>query len=120
MDGTPKEFFENLALQRVLLLMLRADFQLTDTYQYVVEVPLACPITVYGGEQDELATVKNLGPWNLQTSAEYRIRLFSGWPLLYSKPDDGICRSPSPGFAANRLHSFKAALNSLPTAGRWT
>jgi len=78
LKGTPKEFFEFPELQNALLPLLRADFEITDTYEYLAESPLACPITVYGGEQDELATVKSLAPWELQTSAGYDTRLFSG------------------------------------------
>jgi medium-chain acyl-[acyl-carrier-protein] hydrolase len=78
LKGTPKEFFEHPELQNALLPLLRADFEITDTYEYLAESPLACPITVYGGEQDELAPVKNLVPWELQTSAECTIRVFSG------------------------------------------
>ncbi len=78
LNGTPKEFFEYPEIQSLLLPLLRADFELTDTYSYAAESPLACGITVYGGEQDERATVKNLDPWRLQTSAECEIRVFPG------------------------------------------
>jgi medium-chain acyl-[acyl-carrier-protein] hydrolase len=78
LNGTPKEFFEYPELQKALLSLLRADFEITDTYEYVAEAPIACPITVYGGEQDELATLQSLAPWELQTSAEYKTRVFPG------------------------------------------
>jgi len=78
LEGTPKEFFEYPEIQNAILPLLRADFEITDTYEYVTESPLACPITVYGGEQDNLAAVKNLSPWELQTSAECNISIFPG------------------------------------------
>ena len=78
LKGTPQEFFEFPELQNALLPVLRADFEITDTYEYLPESPLACPITIYGGDQDELATVKSLVPWELQTTAECKTRLFSG------------------------------------------
>ena len=78
LEGTPTEFFENPDLQHALLPLLRADFEITDTYEYVPESRLACPITVYGGERDELASVKHLAPWELQTSAECKFRIFPG------------------------------------------
>jgi medium-chain acyl-[acyl-carrier-protein] hydrolase len=78
LKGTPKEFFEHIEIQNAFLPLLRADFELTDTYEYLAEPPLACPITVYGGEQDELTTETSLFSWDVQTSAEYTLRLFPG------------------------------------------
>lgn len=78
LKGTPKEFFELPEVQNALLPLLRADLEITDTYEYLAESPLACPITIYGGEEDELAPVKSLAPWELQTTAECKTRLFSG------------------------------------------
>lgn len=78
LNGTPKEFFESADILSVLMPLLRADFQVTDTYEYVPERQLACPITVYGGDQDQLATIESLDAWNQQTTAECRIRVFPG------------------------------------------
>ena len=78
LNGTPKEFFEYPELQNAILPLLRADFEITDTYEYVAEAPVACPITVYGGKQDELATLQSLAPWELQTFSEYKTRVFPG------------------------------------------
>lgn len=78
LKGTPKEFFEVPELQRALLPLLRADFEITDTYEYLAESPLPCPITVYGGELDKLADVNSLAPWEMETIAECKTRLFSG------------------------------------------
>src|SRR5262249_9374078 len=78
LNGTPKEFFEHPEIQKALLPLLRADFEITDTYEYLTESPLACPINVYGGDQDELATVKSLYPWQVETSGGCKIHLFSG------------------------------------------
>jgi medium-chain acyl-[acyl-carrier-protein] hydrolase len=76
--GTPKEFFEHPELQNALLPLLRADFEITDTYDYVPEMPLACPISIYGGDRDELATLEQLAPWKRETSAGYKCKVFAG------------------------------------------
>jgi surfactin synthase thioesterase subunit len=78
LNGTPQEFFENPEFQRFLLPLLRSDFQITDTYEYQDENPLACPITAYGGDQDELAPLNHLALWKMQTSAAYQTRVFPG------------------------------------------
>jgi medium-chain acyl-[acyl-carrier-protein] hydrolase len=78
LNGTPKEVFEYPEMQKVLLPLLRADFEITDTYEYLAESPLACPITVYAGEQDQHSSVKDMAFWEVQTSAECKTRVFSG------------------------------------------
>lgn len=78
LNGTPLEFFERPEIQKTLLPLLRADFEITDTYEYLTESPLACPINLYGGDRDELAAVESLSPWQVETSGECQIHLFSG------------------------------------------
>lgn len=78
LNGTPKEFFDCPQIQRAILPLLRADFELTDTYEYVAESPLNCPITLYGASADHLAPLESLSAWEFETSAQYRMRLFGG------------------------------------------
>ncbi len=78
LNGTPREFFEHPEIQSTLLPLLRADFEITDTYEYRAESPLTCPITVYGGERDDLAPTQSLPAWEQQTTAEFQLRVFSG------------------------------------------
>lgn len=78
LNGTPKEFFENPDLRQAILPMMRADFEITDMYEYLAEPPLACGINVYGGTQDERVRPQDLTQWKLETSADCKIQLFSG------------------------------------------
>lgn len=78
LNGTPKEFFEHPDLQQAIMPMMRADFEITDMYEYLAEPPLACGISVYGGAQDGRVHPQDLTPWKLETSADCKIQLFSG------------------------------------------
>lgn len=78
LNGTPDEFFENLELQELFLPLLRADFEIVDTYEYLPDAPLPCSITVYGGEQDEHVPAESLTAWEGQTSAKYQLRMLPG------------------------------------------
>ncbi|HEY2391542.1 MAG TPA: alpha/beta fold hydrolase [Candidatus Angelobacter sp.] len=78
LNGTPSEFFEHAELQELILPLLRADFEIVDTYEYASEAPLACPITVYGGEQDGRVPIESLTAWKKQTSTKYNLRMLSG------------------------------------------
>lgn len=78
LDGTPKEILEHAELMGLLIPLLRADFQLIQTYDYVADVPLRCPITVYGGLQDYEVTPDMLRPWEEQTSAGFGLHMLPG------------------------------------------
>jgi surfactin synthase thioesterase subunit len=53
MGGTPEAVLEHLELMSVLNPILRADLEVCQTYEYEPRPPLDCPITVFGGLQDE-------------------------------------------------------------------
>lgn len=78
LNGTPREFFEHAELQELFLPLLRADFEIVDTYAYAPEAPLAFPITVYGGEQDEQVPIESLTVWEEQTSTKFKLRMLPG------------------------------------------
>src|SRR5205085_6286250 len=52
LDGTSKEVLEHAELMELILPLLRADFQLIESYEYHGRPPLTCPIIAYGGQQD--------------------------------------------------------------------
>jgi surfactin synthase thioesterase subunit len=58
--------------------LLRADFQLIETYHYEKESPLGCPITVFGGVNDHRATREALLAWRQETTNEFRLRMLPG------------------------------------------
>ena len=78
LNGTPESVLENKELMQLLLPILRADFRICETYQYLPESPLDCPMTVLGGLQDVDVSQESLAAWQEQTSAAFEIRMFSG------------------------------------------
>jgi medium-chain acyl-[acyl-carrier-protein] hydrolase len=77
LNGTPKKVLEHPALMALMLPMLRADFEVCQTYGYVDEPPLNCPLTVFGGLQDE-PDRKSLDTWREQTTASFSLRMLPG------------------------------------------
>jgi medium-chain acyl-[acyl-carrier-protein] hydrolase len=77
LNGTPKEVLEHPALMALMLPMLRADFAVCETYSYTDDTPLSCPITVFGGLQDE-PDRDSLEPWRDQTTAAFSLRMLPG------------------------------------------
>lgn len=78
LNGTPRELLDDPEFAELFLPALRADFEIVDTYEYRPEPRLSCPITVYGGLQDEVAPVAELLQWKELTLAAFRVRWFPG------------------------------------------
>jgi medium-chain acyl-[acyl-carrier-protein] hydrolase len=76
--GTPEAALANAELMELMLPILRADFRLFETYQYVRRAPLDCPISVFGGRHDPRTTRFHLNAWRVQTRSTFKLRLFPG------------------------------------------
>ena len=78
LDGIPQELLNQPELISLMMPALRADLAISETYQYVDEPPLACPISVYGAEHDGRVRVEHLEQWKEQTSRSFQCRIFPG------------------------------------------
>ena len=76
--GMPEEILRNEELMEVLLPRLRADFTISETYNYIEEPPVNCSILVLGGRNDSTVDHKELIAWGNQTTKKCLIKLFPG------------------------------------------
>lgn len=74
----PEELLGNDELLDLVLPTLRADFRVFETYEHRTEHPLACPISILGGEKDQLVPVGELEGWRVHTDSVAAVRLFPG------------------------------------------
>lgn len=77
-DGIPETILQNEELMQAMLPTLRADFELCDTYVYREELPLDCPVTVYGGLEDVRVGFSDLEAWYSHCNASFRLEMFPG------------------------------------------
>jgi surfactin synthase thioesterase subunit len=77
-NGTPKTALENSELMELFLPLLRSDIHLGETYVYSTEAPLDCPITAFGGLEDEEVSREELAGWSEQTRSRFRMHMFPG------------------------------------------
>ncbi|WP_018693427.1 thioesterase II family protein [Algicola sagamiensis] len=77
LNGTPKEVLENQELMSLYMPVLRADFKLADTYLYHSEQEIGCPVTVFGGELDDISQVQ-LEAWGTLFSGPCALKMFAG------------------------------------------
>ena len=78
LNGTPQEVLESAELMHLLMPLLRADFEVVQTYRYAAGPPLKCPITLFAGEQDTEVRREHLDGWREQTTDAVTFRLFPG------------------------------------------
>jgi medium-chain acyl-[acyl-carrier-protein] hydrolase len=78
LNGTPGELLDNAETRELFLPLLRADFEMVDTYEYHPEEPLSCPFTLYGGLEDQDVPVEKLRAWEELTSGGCTMRMFAG------------------------------------------
>ena len=83
LNGTPPEVLADPELMNIMLPMVRADFEVCETYAYIHEPPLDCPITAYGGSDDDDATPDTIDAWRLQTTGRFRSRIFPGGHFFF-------------------------------------
>lgn len=78
LKGTPEAVLQHAELMQLMLPLLRADFALVETYGYVHEDPLDCPISAFGGLEDDGVSYDDLMAWREQTRSAFKLRMFPG------------------------------------------
>jgi len=76
--GTPDAILASRELLNLLLPIIRADFELLETYRCEAESPLEIPISAFGGIDDVEVAPHQLAEWSEQTSAGFSMRFFPG------------------------------------------
>ena len=78
LNGTPEEVLQNKELLGLLIPILRADFELSETYVYTPDAPLEMPLAAFGGLNDPFINRSELEAWSEHTNADFRLRMFPG------------------------------------------
>lgn len=77
LNGTPQSFFENPELLELMLPVLRADFQIDDTY-YPKDKKIIVPLQVFGGDDDKEISFEHLSAWSELTTQTTVVETFPG------------------------------------------
>lgn len=92
LGGTPAQFFALDDLVDIMLPALRADFSVWETYAYEEKLPLALPITTFGGRGDSEATEADFAAWQQHTSQDFRLHLFDGGHFYFRQDASPLIR----------------------------
>jgi medium-chain acyl-[acyl-carrier-protein] hydrolase len=104
LNGFPREISENAEMMQLLMPTLRADVTLCETYVHRKEVPLGCPITAYGGQDDRDVSADHVAGWGLYTNSQFRCRIFPGDHFFVESQRSAVLKDVSDelGVAARR------------------
>jgi medium-chain acyl-[acyl-carrier-protein] hydrolase len=78
LDGIPDQLLAEPEFLKVMLPTLRADFELCETYRYVPDAPLPCPISAYAGRSDARSLPQDLIFWSAHSASRFSCRIFPG------------------------------------------
>lgn len=95
LNGTPQEVLQNAEVLEFALPLLRADFAVCETYHYVEEAPLSCPIKAFGGVADKEISYDQLAAWREQTTSSFTVRMFAGDHFFVESERDLLLRTIS-------------------------
>ncbi|MBN2534294.1 MAG: thioesterase [Spirochaetales bacterium] len=76
--GIPSQILNNPDFIKILLPILRKDFQLIESFEYSEGMKLHCPLTIFGGKDDRAVPVNKLEGWDRVTLEKANIQLFPG------------------------------------------
>lgn len=78
LNGTPKEVLEHPELMELVEPLLRADFEVNETYVHTPGEPLSCPVTAIGGIADEEVSKEDLEHWRDTTTGPFELHMLPG------------------------------------------
>lgn len=92
-SGTPDEVLANEELMELLEPLLRADFSVSETYEYRPGSELlATPVTVLGGVHDPEVPPQNLEGWRLETRGAFQKHLLDGGHFFLQERREDVLR----------------------------
>lgn len=78
LNGTPREVLEHPELLGYVLPLLRADFELIQTYRYSPGPPLTCPVSAFVGREDPDVPPQDVELWKEHTCGAFRMSVMPG------------------------------------------
>ncbi len=104
----PEETLQSEGLLDLILPPLKADFELSETYQWDDQSPLTVPLTALGGHQDTLVTEADLRLWTACTTGSSAVKMFDG--------DHFYTQTCQPEVIETVVQTIKAEVDALPAS----
>ncbi len=92
LGGTPEAVLQHEELMKLMLPVIRADFELSETYSWEEGPPLSLPMTVFGGSADRLVSPWEVEAWEEHTTASFRLEMFEGDHFFLQEDQDRLLK----------------------------
>lgn len=93
LNGTPEEVLQHAELMKLLTPLLRADFAVNETYEWIEEPPVDVGISAFGGLADVDVSRDDVEAWSIQTRGRFRMRMMPGDHFFLHPQKDLILES---------------------------
>jgi medium-chain acyl-[acyl-carrier-protein] hydrolase len=117
LGGISDEILQNQEMLDLLLPVLRADFELIETYRHTYDKPLDCPIFALGGIEDPRVSHEQLEGWTMHTHAAFESTYFPGDHFFINTARASIIESMNMEIGSPRQNG-DALLEPLPRNGK--
>lgn len=97
--GTPDELINNTELMKCFLPTIRGDIKLGESYRYVDNCPLNCPITVFNGKEDHLIDPPTTVDWVHETRKKCTLDFLNGGHFFHTEQKQYILSKIGQSFA---------------------
>ncbi|EPJ89990.1 MULTISPECIES: thioesterase II family protein [Pseudomonas] len=91
LQGTSEDVLANRDLMELMLPILRADFLMCGSFEYLPREPLPMPVHVFGGKQDSVK-VEELLDWQDETTVGFSLDMFEGHHFFLQKQEGALLR----------------------------
>ncbi len=91
--GTPDVLLNDPEFVALALPVLRADFTLCETYEFVPGPALEVPLTILAATRDRHVPVEDLDGWARHSSRATRVRMFDGDHFYVQTARDAVMRA---------------------------
>ncbi|WP_016909315.1 thioesterase II family protein [Streptomyces xiaopingdaonensis] len=98
LSGTDPQVLGDEEMRKLILQPLRADYQALQSYRFVPEPPVGCPVTALSGTSDPRTHEDEAAAWREHTTGEFDMRLFPGGHFFLSERVEDVA-----AFVARRL-----------------
>ncbi|MFA0812843.1 thioesterase II family protein [Microbulbifer epialgicus] len=105
-NGTPKELFKNRELLSLLIPLLRADFQISEDYQFTGDECLKCDLSIFSGESDDSISESELIEWKRFFNGRNSSEVFQGGHFFIQQDRDSVVRKISTTLNNILLHTM--------------
>jgi medium-chain acyl-[acyl-carrier-protein] hydrolase len=86
LGGMSEELFEDEELAKIFIPLLRADYRILETYQYIERTErIECDLTLLGGKEDPEVLIEDLSQWGRYTKGKSELYEFEGGHFFVHK-----------------------------------